>query len=90
MHKEFFDHDSKFGIEPAILRDIYRFTTGDESTGSSQKEVEVDKHLVDFILESNDIDLLCDLQKLSGRPHKPAFDPFCQELQKYRSVCNSG
>ena len=52
------DRYSKFGIETAILRDIYHFFTDDESAGSSQKEEEVDKRLANFILESNDIDLL--------------------------------
>ena len=50
---------------------------------SSQKEEEVDKRLVNFILESNDTDLLWDLRKLNGRPKNPAFDPFWHELQKY-------
>ena len=83
MRKDFFDRYSKFGIEPAVLRDIYRFTTNDESAGSSQKEVEVDKRLINFILESNDTDLLWDLRKLNGRPQNPAFNPFWEELQKY-------
>ena len=67
MHKEFFDRYSKFGIDPAILRDIYRFNADDESAGSSQKE-DVDKRLVNFILESNDTDLLWDLRKLNSHP----------------------
>ena len=83
MRKEFFDRYSKFGIEPAVLRDIYRFTTDDESAGSSQKKEEIDKRLVNFILESNDTDLLWDLRKLNGRQKNPAPDPFWQELQKY-------
>ena len=82
MHKEFFDRYSKFGIDPAILRDIYRFNADDESAGSSQKE-DVDKRLVNFILESNDTDLLWDLRKLNGHPKKTASDPFWQGLQKY-------
>ena len=85
------DRYSKFGIETAILRDIYHFFTDDESAGSSQKEEEVDKRLANFILESNDIDLLWDLRKLNGHPKNSAFDPFWQELQKYiaRWVCSS-
>ena len=86
MRKEFFDRYSKFGIEPAVLRDIYRFTTDDESAGSSQKEEEVDNRLVNFLLESNDTDLLWDLRKLNGRPKNPAFDPFWQEIQKYKDA----
>ena len=52
---------------------------------------EVDKRLANFILESNDIDLLWDLRKLNGHPKNSAFDPFWQELQKYiaRWVCSS-
>ena len=42
MRKEFFDRYSKFGIEPAVLRDIYRFTADDESARSSQKEEDDD------------------------------------------------
>ena len=53
MHKEFFDWCSKFGTEPAVFREIYRFTTDDESAGSCLKEVQVDKRLINFILESN-------------------------------------
>ena len=83
MCKEFFDRYSKFGIEPAVLRDIYRFATDDESAGSSQKEEEVDQHLVNFILESNDTDLLWDLRKLNSHPKKKTFDSFWHELQKY-------
>ena len=83
IRKEFFDRYSKFGIEPAVLRDIYRFTADDESARSSQKEEDDDKCLVNFILESNDTDLLWDLRKLNGHPKNPAFDPFWQELQKY-------
>ena len=76
MCKDFFDRYSKFGIEPAVLRDIYCFTTDDESPGSSQKEKEVDKGLVNFILESNDTDLLWELRKLNGCPKNTALIPF--------------
>ena len=76
MDKEFLDQHSKFGIEPAILRDIYCFTTDDENAGSSQIEEEVDKHLVNPILESNDTGLLWDFQKLNGHLQNPGSDTF--------------
>ena len=49
MRKEFFYRYSKFGIEPAVPRDIYRFTTDDESAGSSQKVEEADKRQMTLI-----------------------------------------
>ena len=86
MCKEFFDRYSKFGIEPAVLRDIYRFTTDDESTGSSQKEEEVDQRLVNFILESNDTDLLWDLRKLNSHPKNNIWFLLAQTADIYMSL----
>ena len=81
-----FDQSSKLGIEIAVLRDIYHFTIGGESTGSNQKEVEVTKHFVNFILESNDTDLLWDLQKFCGRPQTQHLIPFGKS---YRNIDQS-
>ena len=91
MHKDFFNWYIKFGIEPAVLRYIYCFTTDNESTGSSQKKVDVDKRLINFILESNDTDLLLDLWKLNGHPKKPSIWSLLAGVTEiYRWVCSSG
>ena len=69
-----------------FLRDIYCFTTDDESTGSSQKEEEVDQRLVNFILESNDTDLLWDLRKLNSHPKNNIWFLLAQTADIYMSL----
>ena len=71
------------GMQPAILRTMHQFLTGDGSAPNDKIQSEVDKRLCDFLLLADDPDLVFDLRKHNGKPHNKDFDQFWEELGKY-------
>ena len=84
MRKEFIDlYHGSFGVQPAVLRHMYRFLTNDCSAADCAATAAVDDRVAKFALNSDDPDLIYDLRKLNGRPTDPRFDRFWNEMQAF-------
>ena len=84
MRKAFFDRYQKaVNISPAILRDMYRYLTGDNSASDTKEQAVVDQRVVEFILHSDEADLMFDLRVQNGQTKGTKFDRFWQEVSSY-------
>lgn len=70
-------------LKPAILRNMYRFLKDDDSACDSQGEEDAQQRMVDFLLQSDDVELVYDLRKNNGRHKDPKLDPFWEELGRF-------
>ena len=66
-----------------VLRNIFRELTQDCSAAASSKEAEIDDRVAQFLLSSDDTDLVLDLRALNGQPGNTKFDAFWAECQKF-------
>jgi hypothetical protein len=76
-------YSENVGIKLAILRDVWRYVTGDSAASESSAISEVDQRVADFLLNSADTDLIYDLRHNNGHPCDKKFDPFWEELGRY-------
>ena len=70
----------------AVLRNTYKFLTGDSSSSRSAAEKEVDEQVTKLAEEAFEMDepeVLLDLRKLNGKPYSTVFDKFWEELSTY-------
>lgn len=70
----------------AVLRNMYKFLTGDSSCSRSAAEKVVDERITKLAEEAFEIDepeILLDLRKLNGKPNSTEFDKFWKELSTY-------
>ena len=66
-----------------VLRNILCELTQDCSAAASSKEAEIDDRVAQFLLSSDDTDLVLDLRALNGQPGNTKFDAFWAECQKF-------
>ena len=84
MRKTFMDrYHEKVGIQQAVLRDMYKFLTGDSASPEYASEKIVDDNFIKWIMNSDDPDLVFDLRENNGRLKNEDYEPFWQEVQKY-------
>ncbi len=87
MRKEFIQRYARLNSHSkAILRNIYKFLTGDSSCSRSAAEKEVDERVAKPAEEAFELDepeILLDLRQLNGKPNATVFDKFWHELSTY-------
>lgn len=52
--------------QPAVLRNLYRFLTGDAAAPETAAQAAVDSRTMEFLLDADDTDLVFDLRKNNG------------------------
>ena len=83
MRKDFVNTYAKCpGLKPAIMRNMFRML-GYEHNPDNQTEAQIDERVVDFLLASDDTDLIFDLRAANGKLKNPEFDQFWSELGKF-------
>lgn len=82
MRKEFLEFGSALKLKPVLLRNMYRFITNDNSASETSEQSALDDRVCEFLLASDDEDLVYDLRKNNGRVKDPKFEPFWTELGK--------
>lgn len=89
MRKIFIEqYSKKISAKRAILRDMYRFLTQDSAAAETTKQNEVDKRFSEFVLASDDAELIYDLRANNGRPTNVKLDPFWAALEQHlESTC---
>ena len=90
MHRMFIRYislrSSTSSSSKAMLRNMYKFLTGDCSSSRSSTEKVVDARistLADQIFELDEPEILLDMRKLNGKPDSSMFDEFWKELSVY-------
>ncbi|XP_060585359.1 uncharacterized protein LOC132741240 isoform X2 [Ruditapes philippinarum] len=84
MRRDFIDmYGKSVKAKPAILRSVFSFLTGYKMSPENEQEASVDERVCEFLLNSDDPELILDLRKHNGRIKNPKFDPFWDELEKY-------
>jgi hypothetical protein len=84
MRRDFVNkYTKKIKIQPVILRNIYQFLTNFEYSPNSEKEAAIDDRLMQYLVESEDCELLFDLRKDNGRPCDSKYEPFWDALGKH-------
>ena len=82
MRKDFINLYSNCGMQPALLRNMFQVLTGYAYTPESAEQSAIDNRVIDFLLRSDDTDLVFDLRKNNGRVAQEKYDLFWDELQK--------
>ena len=82
MRKDFLDVYTNTKIKPAVLRSMYEVLTGYHSPATNSCQSEVDERVVEFLLNSDDTQLVWDLRKKGGNHKDTSFDSFWDELKK--------
>lgn len=80
MRKDFIETFSNTQQKPAVLRNLYRFLTNDSSAPETSNQAAVDTRVMEFLLSSEDEELIFDLRKNNGRVKDPKYDAFWEEL----------
>ena len=90
MQRDFIQRYSRLNNEKpqskAIMRNMYKFLTGDSSSSRSAAEKQVDERVTKLAEEAFEMDepeVLLDLRKLNGKPNSTMFDKFWGELSTY-------
>ncbi|VDI23114.1 Hypothetical predicted protein [Mytilus galloprovincialis] len=83
VRKTFIDRYTRTGLKPAVLRDMYRFLTNDDTASESSLQENVDIRVIESIMDADDPDLLYDLRKHNGNPKCEDLEPFWKELESF-------
>ncbi|ESO88574.1 hypothetical protein LOTGIDRAFT_165357 [Lottia gigantea] len=68
------------------MRSIYADLTGDSSASETELIKGVDQKAAEFLLSTEEEEIIYDLRKLNGENGKTKFDAFWEETQKYIEV----
>ena len=77
MQKEFVDRYQKVA-KPVVLRNMFTYLTDFEYTPEDQSQREIDLRPCQFLVESENLDIVVDLRKNFGRDTK--FEAFWGEM----------
>ena len=80
---DFIQRDNKSVGSKVVLRNIYDFLTEFEYAPESEKEAAIDNRFCDFLLASEDTNLIFDFRANNGHPNDQKFDSFWDELGRY-------
>ena len=82
MQKDFINTYARTGMKPMVLRNIYKILTGFEFAPESEVQSAVDRRVCDFLLSSDDAELIMDLRSNIGVFRDSKYDDFWNGLEK--------
>ena len=65
------------------IRSIWKYITGDSSAAEFAAEETANEHVLEFLAERDDPDLMFDMRSQNGRPNSTKFDQFWAELDRF-------
>ncbi len=80
MRKSFLETFSRVGSQPAVMRAMFKFLTGDDSAAPTQSQGDVDRRLVEWLVDNQESEMAYDLRENNGRIKDKKYDPFWKKL----------